>query len=428
MDDPCAAGGAKTSTRRIRHLSALSVGWVFAFWVAIVAAEDQRGNPPIPASPGGTASQLLPATDSPAYRAPAVATYPELTWFGGALPLVPAEQIYLATSMNGSTPLPPTDGPLFRLASLQEPADSAPDGPDEPQGNGSAGQEQQKYGHEPVSNTLQFLRNQGVLLDPGSWQFDIGFTYTLFETPFPATTTDTTTGNVTDVAPGTLRRRLLYSPFAFRYGLCKRVQLFGVLPAGYTDTQTSTFGSSITQHQASLGDLTAGANVHLCDAKEDYPDVIATLACTAPTGNYSAPVNTLVPGAALGQGFWALSGQLLMIHRYDPVIVFYGGGYRHLFERSFGGTPFAAGEQINYLTGVGFSINDRVTFSAALQGLYVCNTRVDRATVRGSNLEPISLRFATTISRRCKIFEPFVSIGMTQSAPAASMGMTITYY
>src|SRR5262249_37106755 len=150
--------------------------------------------------------------------------------------------------------------------------DPAPEGPPPPeddqpdngqnQNQQQNGSTQQRYGKEPVSNTLQFLRNQDVLLDPGSWQFDVGFNYTLFDTQFPAFSTNPSTNDVDNVVQGTIRQRLLYSPFAFRYGLYKNVQVFGVLPAGYTDTQTSTFGSSVMTHGASLGDLTTGFNVH----------------------------------------------------------------------------------------------------------------------------------------------------------------------
>ena len=88
----------------------------------------------------------------------------------------------------------------------------------------------------------------------------------------------------------------------------------------------------------------------------------------------------------------------MFIHRYDPVIVFYGGGIRHLFEREFNGVLFSPGEQILYQFGVGFSVNDRVTLSTAFQGFYITYTQLDNVTVPGTNLEPISLRFAATIA------------------------------
>ena len=136
----------------------------------------------------------------------------------------------------------------------------------------------------------------------------------------------------------------------------------------------------------------------------------------------------VIPGSALGQGFWAISAQLLCINRYDPIIVFYGVGYRHLFEREFSGVLFAPGEQLNYQLGVGFAVNDRVTLSATFQGFYISDTLLNRTAFAGTNIEPLSLRFAATIARHERILEPFALIGMTDSAPAASIGLTITCY
>ena len=133
-------------------------------------------------------------------------------------------------------------------------------------------------------------------------------------------------------------------------------------------------------------------------------------------------------GLALGQGFWAFSGQLLFINRYDPIIVFYGFGYRHLFEREFDNVQFQPGEQITYQMGVGFSANDRVTLSTAFQGFYVTNSAANGTTIDGSNIEPLSVRFAATIVRNCRILEPFIQIGLTPSAPAANLGIVVTWY
>ena len=123
-----------------------------------------------------------------------------------------------------------------------------------------------------------------------------------------------------------------------------------------------------------------------------------------------------------------MSASLVCINRYDPIIVFYGGGYRHLFERPFDGLLFAPGEQIFYQMGVGFSVNDRVTLSTAFQGFYITDVRANNVTVPGSNLEPLTVRMAATIARRCKILEPFVQFGLTDSAPQANFGIIITYY
>ena len=339
--------------------------------------------------------------------------------------------------------------PAVQLASLQEPAAKpfalakVPEEPDtskdsKPKSDEGAkdseagakkdGQEPQTFGRAPESNALQFLRTQDVLLAEGAWQFDTGLVYTLFENTFPVPVFDEITGDLVSVVDGQVRRRLLYTPLATRYGLTRNIQLFANLPMGYSNTQFSTFGVSDSINRGGIGDLTAGASFHLLKSEEQLPDVIATMDFTAPTGVFDTPIFGQVPGSNLGQGFWALSGSLLFVHRYDPVIVFYGGGIRHLFEREFDGVLFSPGEQILYQFGVGFSVNDRVTLSTAFQGFYITNTQLDNETIDGTNLEPISIRFAATIARNCRIIEPFVAIGATHSAPAANFGLVVTFY
>ena len=100
--------------------------------------------------------------------------------------------------------------------------------------------EPQTFGPKPVNNSLQFLRTQDVLLDPGDWQFDTGFAYTIFDDDFPATITTAAANARRRGASRRVRDRLIYSPLAFRYGWSKNVQVFGVMPIGFSDTQIST--------------------------------------------------------------------------------------------------------------------------------------------------------------------------------------------
>jgi len=366
--------------------------------------------------------------------------------FGGLRPAKPESSL-----LSPNAPAPDTGlfDPAVQPASLQEPAAKpfslakVPEEPDTTKDVKSNGDDDAKapaagekkdgtppitFGRRPESNALQFLRTQDVLLAEGAWQFDTGLVYTLFENIFPVPVFDEATGDLIGVADGQVRRRLLYTPLATRYGLTKNIQLFANLPMGWSNTQLSTFGVSDSVNRGGIGDMTAGASFHLLKSEDQLPDVIATMDFTAPTGVFDTPIFGQVPGSNLGQGFWAMSGSLLFVHRYDPVIVFYGGGIRHLFEREFDGVLFSPGEQILYQFGLGFSVNDRVTLSTAFQGFYITNTRLDNETIDGTNLEPISLRFAATIARNCRIIEPFVAIGATHSAPAANFGLVVTLY
>lgn len=338
----------------------------------------------------------------------------------GGLQLISFEQA-------AGDPEPPQPPPASGEAANGQPA-SAPTDPAAPAASSASETPQRPIGREPVSYALQFLRAQDVLLAPGAWQFDTGLAYALFDNDFPLPLRDPVTNEIVDVVEGHARLRLLYTPLGVRYGLTRNVQLFGYLPTGWSNTQFSVVGESEERNKGGIGDLTAGASVHLLKGEGQMPDVIANIGFTAPTGPFDVPLFGLAPGSGLGQGFWALSGQLLCIHRYDPIIVFYGGGYRHLFERELNGVLQAPGEQINYQFGVGFAVNDRVTLSTAFQGFYITDTHLDSQLIEGTNLEPMSIRFAATIARNCRIIEPFVIVGMTDSAPQGNCGITVTFY
>jgi hypothetical protein len=69
-----------------------------------------------------------------------------------------------------------------------------------------------------------------------------------------------------------------------------------------------------------------------------------------------------------------------------------------------------------------------VTLSTTFTGFYITEFALDHEVVPGTNLEPLSIRLAATMTRRGHILEPFIMFGLTPSAPSASLGVTFTYY
>lgn len=430
MDDPSIDVAVKR--RAVLRLFALGLGlWTTLLSVG-VSADERSALTRLPPVSNGWPPQDAPYAAG-SFRSERVSPEHPTDWSYGVGRLPPPDSSIPPERVRELLPSTIADDQLFQLTSLKEPADESQESSkDSKKEAGTADKDKPDqpptFGRRPESNALQFLRSQDVLLKPGAWQFDTGLAYTHFENSFPVPITDPVTGDMIGVANGLVRRRLLYTPLAVRYGLTKNVQLFATLPMGWSNTQFSTPGVSESTNTGGLGDLTAGASFHLLKSESELPDVIATMDFTAPTGVFSSPIFGLVPGSSLGQGFWAMSGSLLFIHRYDPIIVFYGGGFRHLFERTFDGVLFSAGEQILYQFGVGFSVNDRVTLSTAFQAFYITDTQLDNVTIEGTNLQPMSLRFAATIARNCRILEPFVAIGATESAPAVNCGIVVTFY
>jgi hypothetical protein len=283
----------------------------------------------------------------------------------------------------------------------------------------AAGTEERPLGKAPEDNRLLFLRSATVLLAPGQWQFDWGLSYGMKEIFRPIVLP------TLDLGEDRFRDRRLNVPFAARYGVSKRIQAFANAPLGlgmmdYTNglvsTQDTVFGVS---------DVTLGVNYLLHHGQNGCPDVILTVDGMIPTG--PLPFDPDITRGYLSDGFWSMGTHLLVIHTYDPVVVFYGVGYRHRFERGYLGGIVTPGEEINYSFGTGFAINDRVTFSTILLGSYQTEYQFNDTSIPGSSREPIALRFAlTAFTGKCHIVEPFAIVGLTRDASDAQMGVIVT--
>ena len=275
----------------------------------------------------------------------------------------------------------------------------------------------ERYGEAPVDRTPQFLRQVTPLLEAGQWQVDYGLVYFLQESDFP-----TLVGLNLDRAD--VRRRAWLSPFALRYGWNDRTQLFANLPVGFTDTETATSFRDESASDGGIGDITFGVTRLLNQCAATGRSTIATVRATAPTGETVNPLVFYEQG--LGNGVWQLGADLLHVQTLDPVILFYGAGYTYSFEDEFDGHEVRLGHQVSYNFGLGFAANERVTLSTAFLGSYITETELNDRYVPNSDLEPLRVRMAATIAGDCKLIEPFVTFGLTETAPSAELGVVWT--
>ena len=288
---------------------------------------------------------------------------------------------------------------------------------------GESVSEEESLGRAPESTGIQFLRTQTVLLKPCQWQFDAGLSYTIAEADFPVQV-----GNpITGVTEGRIRQRLLVVPFEARYGLTSRIQLFGSAPVGYSNTEFAAGNIDTYTDTGGIGDVSFGLSAQLIPGSACRPELIGTFAVTAPTGD-AALYNTLLsPEAALGEGFWGFTANLLWVRTYDPVILFYGVGANFRLDAEIDGIDVDPGERFLYQFGVGFAVNRHVTLSTAFLGSYWVEDRWNGVRLPGGIREPLRLRFAATVGKSCRIVEPFAEIGMTDDAPSSRIGITWTF-
>jgi hypothetical protein len=289
--------------------------------------------------------------------------------------------------------------------------------------------EAEQLGEEPEDRSLEFLRTETVLLKPGESQCDVGINYLLTETDFPILLADDM-DNIVAVDEVSFRIRELSVPLEYRLGLHPRLQGFIGLPIGWSNTQLALDAFDAFQNDGGIGDLDFGLTMQLVDATANCPYWIGTLQATAPTGGdpFSNVIGLAPTAPSLGQGFWSIAGNLLLIQPYDPVVVFYGLGVERFFERQFVGLEIEPGTQYNYTFGVGFAVNERITLSTRFFGAYVEELEVDGQRRFGTNAEPLTVRMSATISQPCdRLVEPFVEFGITDDAVSSFVGITWTF-
>jgi hypothetical protein len=395
------------------------------------------------ATPGKVDSTIFRAPVDPRFvSVDAVPASPLHGWVPPQAQDWPTETVVLAANsgipslwakLQDDAPAPPGQD----AASSPSPSDSLPGlepiapGAAAGSANGQSGDisnQNTRLGEEPVNNTFQFLRRQTVLLQPGQCQFDVGVSYLIDDADFPVLLI----GPPDSAAEARVKQRLLVVPFEWRMGLTDRVQGFINAPVGWSNTELSFAGIDEFSNSGGIGDTTAGLTMHLQERWGFCPDIIGTVHFTAPTGNGSLPLVPLVPQSQLGQGYWALGGNVLFIHTIDPVVVFYGMGVRHRFETDvrtdlLGQVSIEPGFETNYQFGVAFTVNERITLSTSFFGAYLADDYIDDVRLAGTSLEPLTLRFAATIAQCTRIMEPFAEIGMTDDAPSARVGIVWTY-
>ena len=303
----------------------------------------------------------------------------------------------------------------------------------DPGSQGGVGDGQTLGEAPPETNApIQFLRQVSVLLEPGEFQFELRVQYLNDDVDFVSAQIR---GNNLIIAEARRRQRLLTVPIEFRLGITSDVQAFVNVPFGWSNSELAIAGRDDFTNIGGIGDVSAGLTKLLLEGTATFPQVLGSLSFSAPSGRTSLATSVTTPGGSLGEGFWSLTAGLTFIHTYDPVVVFYGFGYRHRFERTIDGFFITPGEQAFYRFGLGFAVNPKVTLSASFFGSFIGENEVNNVGVGGSIQEPMHLRFAATIVRdkslkrrsTVRTIEPFVILGLTEDAVDTLIGISRTY-
>jgi Putative MetA-pathway of phenol degradation len=199
-----------------------------------------------------------------------------------------------------------------------------------------------------------------------------------------------------------------------RYGLIDNLELDLVIPFGYAEQQVDFGFATARTDDFGLGDIAGRLRYQLWEERGARPDVILDLDVKSRSAGDSL----------LGSGHWNVGGSITLVKTLDPVVFFGRLGYVGTLERD-GRDP---GDIVIYELGMGFSLNDRVSFSMRVDGAVVGRVETDGDEIPGSSLDILNLQFAvTTRLSRNWFIEPTVSIGLTEDAPDVVAGLNLVY-
>jgi hypothetical protein len=291
--------------------------------------------------------------------------------------------------------------------------------------------ETETIGVPPPREQPQFLRNDSILMEPGSYQWEIGMSYARNLSQSPV-------GQISGDAAlvGNLRRvnRVLQMPLELRIGLTSDLQGSISLPIGLANQEVSISGAELTDDSFGIGDMSLGLTRLIRQGDLGEPNVLGFLSLSLPTGQASLATSLDDPSIALGRGFYSFTTGLTFTRTFDPLVFFSGFGYQHNFEASFSGVGnLDPGDGGFYRLGVGYAVNSNVSLSTAFTGSFLANAQVNDVRLGGTSREPLSLRIAATIVnkkksvRKARTIEPFVNLGLNEDATDTILGVSWTY-
>ncbi len=288
-----------------------------------------------------------------------------------------AEEPRVAQSETSEAPAEPTD--------------------DEPEPIGEAPEER--------GPRVAFLRAQNVLLAPGELTLEPALFYargdgqTLALVGAGAGLATVETDTATALLVG-------------RYGVLKETEVFA--SASYIHARTSVFFGSreiASDARTEFGDVGLGLRRTVLREGPGMPDIILSVNGRLPTGESS----------------YAIGGGIALVKSIDPVVLFANANYQHVFAREFEDlTRLEAADRVSASVGYGLALNDTLTLSTAVSGLFTGATSFDIAELR--QRERYFLQFGlTSYLAKGLYIEPTVSFGLNDLGNSVAFGLSLPY-
>jgi hypothetical protein len=278
----------------------------------------------------------------------------------------------------------------------------------------------QREAEETKRLTELFLRQQSVFIREGELMVEFDPTYNRnSRTELVQIGSSVLVANVT--------RRFFDNTVIARYGLLTDgLEVDVIAPVFVHAEQVTDFGGIRSSfEEEGFGDLAGAIRYQVWYEKGSRPSLILDVEGKSRTG-----------GTGLkGTGTWNAGGGITLLKTIDPVVFFGRVGYTY----NFASHDRELGNIIDYRLGMGFSLNDRVSFNVQFTGAVIEPSQITAISLAGGGggvgpvvlstrrVEIMNLVFTTTVLVTKKLFlEPFAGVGMTENS-FSIVGLRVPY-
>jgi hypothetical protein len=288
---------------------------------------------------------------------------------------------------------------------------------------------------ESERNTLEFLRNEVVLVQPQKIETDFSVAYLH---------TSEEIGN----------ERVVIGSATGRYGFFPGFEGFLAIPYIWGQRQTIGPSTYIGTEEAGIGDIAFGLKDNILQEKQYIPVVVVGASAVAPTGHnpYLAPsiltptttsitsttsptstTSTTVAQAGdtrnplniqLGTGHWQVQGSLTALKSNDPLVLYGSINYTHFIPATYYSVHIVPGDVWELNSGFGFAVNDTSTISAQVFIDYVKKWTFNDVAVPQTGITPINLKLSYTyVLSPVDLIQPSLTFGVTRDATDAVVAL-----
>lgn len=230
--------------------------------------------------------------------------------------------------------------------------------------------------------------------------------------------------------------RAFVASTTLRYGILPGVEISATVPVYDSVRKTQITPIQWERNEIfSIGDIAGQVTGTLFRETLSLPGIFGYLAITAPTGPdpywipkgerpFAQPINPLY--FTQSSGHYSGTIGVTAAKTIEPIILFAGLSYTHFLPANYGGSEIQPGDRYGYKLGFGLAVSERTMIGAAVQGSIAQDLVMDSTKRFGASAESVLLTLSLT--QRIAMgffFEPGVTIGMTDDAPAAAVSIGV---